>query len=155
MVIKRVLAGEAVRVHAVKHGSEWIVGSRHYLHARNHADAILFLLDRHSPDFPAYSSGLFQRPPRFNVVGNTEVNNLELARRIADIVGKPLRYELFDAHSARPGHDLRYALDGSTLAALGWSAPVDFWDSLERTVKWTLDHPEWLAEQRATMRKTA
>ena len=40
------------------------------------------------------------------------MNNLELAQIIAEAQGKELNYEMVDFHSSRPGHDLRYALDG-------------------------------------------
>ena len=63
---------------------------------------------------------------------------------IAHYVGKPLKYELVDFHGSRPGHDLRYALDGSKLADMGWEAPVGLEASLERTVKWTLANRKWL-----------
>ncbi len=147
MIIRKVLAGEPVRVHAVPDGkSEWRAGSRHYLHARNHADAILFLSEHFAEDFPIYRFGECEKPPRFHVVGDVEVDNLKLAQAVARVVGKPLRFEYFDAHLARPGHDIRYALDGSALAELGWRAAIPFWESLERTVKWTQAHPEWLLE---------
>jgi dTDP-glucose 4,6-dehydratase len=77
-------------------------------------------------------------------VGEREVNNLEMAQMVADYVGKPLKYELVDFHSSRPGHDLRYALDGDKIASTGWKAPLSLEQSLERTVRWTLDKPEWL-----------
>ncbi|MGW2213316.1 hypothetical protein ACWCV3_28970, partial [Streptomyces sp. NPDC001781] len=48
-------------------------------------------------------------------------------------------------HASRPGHDLRYALDGDKLARFGWTQPVSLEKSIETTVRWTLDHPEWLA----------
>ena len=78
------------------------------------------------------------------MVGDREVDNLQMAQMVADIIGKPLNYELVDFHSSRPGHDLRYALDGDKIASTGWKAPLSLEDSLERTVLWTLDHPEWL-----------
>ncbi len=149
MVIKRVLDGSTVRIHAVQdpETSTWRVGSRCYLHARNHADAILFLIEQLIPSgVPTYKYAEVAHPPRFNVVGEVEMDNLQLAQAVADHVGKPLRYELHDAHSARPGHDLRYALNGAKLRDLGWRAPVPFDEALRRTVAWTLEHPEWLME---------
>jgi dTDP-glucose 4,6-dehydratase len=83
-------------------------------------------------------------PAKFNIIGNREVNNFEMAEMVSSYVGKPLYYELVDFHSSRPGHDLRYALDGDKIAATGWKAPLSLEESLERTVKWTLAHPEWL-----------
>jgi dTDP-glucose 4,6-dehydratase len=69
-----------------------------------------------------------------------------LAEFIAKAVGKPLIKELVDFHGSRPGHDLRYGLDGSKMHAMGWRLPVDFWQSLEKTVLWTLDNPKWLED---------
>lgn len=136
MVIKRVLAGEPVTIHAAPDGT---IGSRFYLHARNQADALLFAVGQDTPRY-----GDSTTPAKWHVVGEREVNNLEMAEMIAAYVGKPLRYELVDFHSSRPGHDLRYALDGNKIANAGWVAPVSLEESLERTVKWTLKHPEWL-----------
>lgn len=116
-------------------------GSRHYLHARNHADALLFLAENVIPGmFPKV-----ERPDRYNVVGSREMDNLEMAQYVASLVGRELAYETVDAHSSRPGHDPRYALDGQKLHRLGWRPPIDFASSLARTVRWTLAHNEWLA----------
>lgn len=136
MVIKRVLAGETMTIHASAEGE---IGSRFYLHARNQADGLLHVLKQH---FPKY--GETSQPERFHIVGEREVTNLEMAQMIADAVGKPLKYELVDFHSSRPGHDLRYALDGTKIADTGWKAPIPLEDSLRKTVEWTLAHPEWL-----------
>ncbi len=84
------------------------------------------------------------RPDRYNVVGLEQVSNLELAERVATIVGSSLWYRLVDFASARPGHDPHYGLDGAKLAATGWKPPVPFAESLERTVRWSMLHPEWL-----------
>lgn len=137
MCIARIARGELVTIHGVPGN----IGSRFYLHARNHADALLTVARRTMPNrFPHES-----RPDRWNIVGEREVDNLELAQRIADIMGKRLEYEYNDFHRTRPGHDPRYALDGSSIKRhLGWDPPVSFEDSLERTVRWTLEHPEWL-----------
>jgi dTDP-glucose 4,6-dehydratase len=140
LVIRKVLAGETVTLHAYP-GCQ-VAGSRFYLHARNHADAVLFLLQRNDKP-PLYANG-FGLPARFNVVGDREVDNLAMAQFIADIVGKELRYTMSDSQLSRPGHDTRYALDGKALRDLGWKAPVDFEDSLEATIRWTLKHPSWL-----------
>ena len=148
MVIKRVVEGERVQIH-----SEAVTGkpgSRFYLHARNQADALMFLLE--NVDFPKYGDVVASTEhievtsdmARFNVVGEREVDNLEMAEMIASAVGKPLDFETVDFHSSRPGHDLRYALDGSFMEALGWTPRVPLQASLEKTVQWTLEHPEWM-----------
>lgn len=138
MVIKNAVAGTTQPIHASKDGSK--IGSRYYLHARNQADALLFLLN--NVPFPTYSTG--EEIARYNIVGEYEINNLELAQKVAKVLGKELKYELIDFHSSRPGHDLRYALDGSKLAALGWKAPLSLDESLKNTVLWTIERPEWL-----------
>jgi dTDP-glucose 4,6-dehydratase len=64
---------------------------------------------------------------------------------IAKAVGKPLKYELEDFHSSRPGHDLRYALDGKKISDTGCKLPIPLEESIQRTVEWTLNHKEWLS----------
>jgi dTDP-glucose 4,6-dehydratase len=135
-LIRSVSRGEEVTVH----GTPGHIGTRHYLHARNLADGVLFLLNGAPPaQFPAAG-----RPDRYNIVGPDRIDNLTLAQMVAATVGKPLKYRLVDFHSARPGHDPHYGLDGTKMAALGWKPPVPFTESLERTVRWTLANPEWL-----------
>ena len=50
-----------------------------------------------------------------------------------------------DDEGTRPGHDLRYALNGDKLIGLGWKPPVAFEKSLERTVNWTVKNPIWIS----------
>jgi dTDP-glucose 4,6-dehydratase len=138
MTIKKVLAGETVQIHASPDGKRF--GSRYYLHARNQADALMFILN--GVQINRYSE--WKEISHYHVVGEREVDNLELAQLVAKFVGKPLKYEAKDFHSSRPGHDLRYGLDGARLFTLGWRAPLPFEDSLKATVEWTLAHPEWL-----------
>lgn len=140
MTIGRVHRGEEVMIH----GSTEYIGSRFYIHARNQADAVLWLLQNKEPVRYEDRADEAVLPTRYNIVGETELNNLEVAQAVAKHVGKPLKYRLQDFHSARPGHDRRYALDGSLLASAGWKQPHTFEESLEKTVRWTLEHPEWL-----------
>jgi dTDP-glucose 4,6-dehydratase len=137
-VIRAIAAGETITIHGTKDN----IGARHYLHARNHADAILHLL-KTAPPKP-YREGETMLPDRFNVVGEAELNNLEIAQKIAGIMGKKFKYQFVDFHKARPGHDRRYSLDGTRLKDMGWEAPFDLDASLKRTVDWTLTHPAWL-----------
>lgn len=139
MLMKNIYNGKRCTVHG---NDEWI-GSRYYLHARNHADALLWLAQNTTPTM--YKDGdKTVYPDRYNVVGDTELNNLELAQEVAKYVGKPLYYDLVDFHATRPGHDRRYALDGSKLKNMGWKPPVTFDESLRKTVEWTMEHKEWM-----------
>jgi dTDP-glucose 4,6-dehydratase len=85
-----------------------------------------------------------QRPDRYNVVGEVELDNLEMAKLVAQIMGKELNYKLVPSESARRGYDRRYALDGSMIKSMGWTPPVEFRKGLEEIVKWTLEHPWWV-----------
>lgn len=124
------------------HGKDGEYGSRYYLHARNHADAVLFLLKNKVPT--PYTENVDIRPDRYNIVGDIELDNLQVARLIAKHVGKELKYREVDHHSTRPGHDRRYALDGKKLRSLGWKPPMDFYRSLKKYIDWTLAHRTWL-----------
>lgn len=140
MLIKKINSGETVTIH----GNEKYIGKRKYLHCRNQADAILFILK--NIDVINYYDCITNiiKPERFNVVGDIELNNLELAKKVASILGKDLKYTLVDFHSARAGHDRRYSLDGSKLKDAGWVAPIDFEQSLRKCIAWTLQNNEWL-----------
>lgn len=131
MCIKKVLAEEKIYIHS--YPGKQRAGTRFYVHARNVAAACIFL------------SGKATFGERYNFVGQKEVSNLELAQRVADVVGKPLHSEMVDFHSNRPGHDLRYALKDVNLSKLGFTYPIDFDESLDRTINWTLRNPKWLA----------
>lgn len=136
--IRSALKGETMPIFANDTGT--ILGTRKYLHARNQADALLFLLRNVSPNKYPQDDDI----SRFNVVGEQELNNLQVAKMVAEFAGKELIYDFVDAETSRPGHDLRYSLDGSKLADLGWKAPVPLEESLRKTVEWTKDNPQWM-----------
>ena len=129
-VIKKVLNNELVEIHS--YPDKKTSGSRYYIHARNIAAGVLFLLE----------NGTIGES--YNLTGEKEVSNLEMAQIIADTIGKPLNYEMVDFHSDRPGHDLRYGLDGTKMKNMGWSLPIDFETSLRNTVRWTMENQKWL-----------
>lgn len=139
MCIRKARDGEIITIHSDE--TKTIPGSRHYIHAEDVADATLFLLEnKHTLDM-SNNSGV--KCPKFNICGATELNNLELAQMIADAQGKELHYEFEDFHSSRPGHDLRYALSGARMAAMGWiPKPVE--DRISEVVHWTLENDRWL-----------
>jgi len=136
-IIQYIVTGQELSIYA---DNEDNIGSRVYLHARNKADALVFILRL---PVSLYSKGA-ERPDRYNICGEDELNNLELAKLVAEIIGKPLRYRLVPSESARPGYDRRYMLDGTKLRELGWTPPIGFRESIERIVDYTLEHPHWL-----------
>jgi dTDP-glucose 4,6-dehydratase len=132
LCIKKVLNDELVLIHS--YPDKITSGTRFYIHAQNIASAVLFLIQ----------NGKIGE--KYNISGEKEVSNLELAQLIAQSVGKKLKYEMIDFHSSRPGHDLRYGLDGSKIYDLGWNPKFNFEESLRKTVTWTLKNLEWLEE---------
>ena len=54
------------------------------------------------------------------------------------------KIDFTDFHSSRPGHDLRYALDGEKLKKFGWAPPVPLEESLQKTVNWYLNNKNWI-----------
>jgi dTDP-glucose 4,6-dehydratase len=162
LVLSKVLKGEQVTIHAGPASKSRVgtmvineptkPGSRFYLHARNQADALVFLLK--NVPFLRYGEPSRVGPShtfpagmgRYNVVGEREIDNLQMAFLIAEHAKCNLHYELVDFHSSRPGHDLRYALDGTKMRDLGWTPPVPLEESLRKTVEWTLqpEHAHWL-----------
>jgi dTDP-glucose 4,6-dehydratase len=82
--------------------------------------------------------------PKFNLVGTEEIDNLTLAQMIATAQGKELIYEMTDFHTSRPGHDLRYALDGGLLKQLGWEPKIKLSERINEVVKWSLENDRWL-----------
>ena len=138
MCIRKVRDGETVTIHSDE--TKTIPGSRHYIHAEDVADATLFLLLNELTLVPQ-SNGV--KCPKFNIVGSTELNNLEVAQMIADAQGKELKYEFVDFHTARPGHDLRYTLSGERMKNLGW-VPKPIENRIQEVVDWTLKNDRWL-----------
>jgi dTDP-glucose 4,6-dehydratase len=130
MCIKNSYIGAKTYIHSNKTLTQ--AGSRFYIHAKNVCSAVDFLLKNGK-------SG-----EKYNIVGEKEVDNLTLAKMISKFVGKELNYELVDFHSSRPGHDLRYGLDGSKMAELGWVPKNNLEQSIENLVVWSLDNKKWI-----------
>ena len=130
MTIKKLLNDEEIIIHS--YPDKKTPGTRFYIHGRNIAAAVLFLI----------KNG--KNGEKYNITGEKEVSNLEMAQIIADTIGKPLKYNMTDCHSIRPGHDLRYGLDGSKMFEMGWKIPVPFDESIKNTILWTLENKKWL-----------
>ncbi len=139
MIQKALANGDKIQIHHI--AGE--IGSRSYIHSGNFAMAVLFLLDNTKPHL--HIPGAVDKPDRYHIAGEQQVDNLELAQKISKIMGKEdFEYEMVDVHSTRPGHDPHYGLDDSKIRGLGFKAPHTFDESLENTVKWQMEHPEWI-----------
>lgn len=115
--------GESVAIHC----HDGRPGKRFYNPVQNVADALLFILKLR----PVGTD----RPPRFNLPGGEEVDNLEMAQRIAGLLDKPLEYHIVEAESVRPGYDKFYPKTEGALSDLGWKPPYDLTQELERIVE--------------------
>jgi dTDP-glucose 4,6-dehydratase len=87
----------------------------------------------------------------YNIGGNNEWKNIDLILKLCEIMDKKLSrppgtsQKLITYVKDRAGHDLRYAIDSSTLHnELGWSPSLDFEHGLEKTVDWYLSNQKWL-----------
>ena len=142
MVIQRVRDGKKVLIHSNEEKTK--AGSRHYIHAQDVADGLMFILNlknyKHKGDFGN------AKCPKFNLVGPEEIDNLTLAQMIAKVQKKELKYELIDNHSSRPGHDLRYSLSPELLKKLGWEPNINLSKRIEEVVNWSLKNNRWLLE---------
>ncbi len=138
MIQRAVEAGDEVTIH----GTPDNIGSRFYIHSRNAADALLFILKRGAYE---HKIGELDDPLRYHIVGDAHYNNLELAQLIADLMGKKLKYKFVDFHSHNPAHDIHYGLQDNNLRPAGWKEPVSDKDSLKKEIQWNKDHAkEWL-----------
>ena len=103
--------------------------TRDWLHVADHAAAIDLVLREGAPG------------EAYNVAGGEELENAELTRRILDLTGAD---ESLVRHvDDRPGHDRRYSLDSSKLAALGWRQERAFDEGLAETVAWYRERRDW------------
>lgn len=137
LCIKASLEGGTVNIHSTPDKKQ--AGMRHYIHARNVADAHMWLFK----ETPWLSKGI-REVESYHIVGELEMDNLELAKTIDTYVkecykeAKGATHEMVDFHSSRPGHDLRYALDGSKMKGIGWTPPKTFHESLKKTIEWEI-----------------
>jgi dTDP-glucose 4,6-dehydratase len=77
----------------------------------------------------------------YNVVGGAERTNREVVELLLERLDKP--WSLVREVEDRPGHDRRYAMDGSKLSELGWRAETPFEAGLAATVDWYRANEAW------------
>ena len=87
----------------------------------------------------------------YNIGGFNEWRNIDiihvLIRTVDRLLGRPegADDDLITYVTDRQGHDLRYAIDSTKLKReLGWEPSLQFEEGIEKTVRWYLDHQEWM-----------
>jgi dTDP-glucose 4,6-dehydratase len=90
----------------------------------------------------------------YNIGGRSERTNLDVVHALCDLldVQRPAAHsyrQLIQSVTDRPGHDRRYAIDASKIEReLGWRPSVTLHEGLRQTVRWYLEHPEWVENVR-------
>ncbi len=102
---------------------------RDWLYVGDHCRALQLLVDRGTPG------------EVYNIGSGTQMANLDLTRLILNRLGKDDSW--IDFVTDRPGHDLRYAVDSSKIAELGWAPAHDFETGLEETIDWFRRRRDW------------
>jgi dTDP-glucose 4,6-dehydratase len=102
---------------------------RDWLYVADHAGAIGHVLEHGAAG------------ETYNLAGNNERTNREIVTELLARLGKP--WSLVRLVEDRPGHDRRYAMDSSKLAALGWTNKMPFGDGLAATVDWYRQNQDW------------
>ena len=111
---------------------------RDWLYVGDHCSALRTVLDKGRPG------------ETYNVGGNAEMTNLDvvdtLCRTLASVrPGRDYASQITFVRD-RPGHDRRYAIDATKIRSeLGWTPSETFASGLEKTIRWYVDHPEWIA----------
>ncbi len=113
---------------------------RQWLHVQDHVDAVVKLIE-------IGLKGSIDPGEVFHIAGNQEVTNVQLARKILQLLNKPVdRIINIDDYNVRPGHDRRYALNcDKMLNQVGWMPKIGLDEGLATTVEWYKVHSEWLA----------
>ena len=144
LVIKNVLEGKSLPVYGKG------LNVRDWLYVEDHCKGIDMVL-RHGRVGEVY-----------NIGGFNEESNIEIVKRIIAIIARIMRDEpkyqkllkvdlsrinndLITYVADRPGHDMRYAIDPTKIATeLGWYPETPFTEGIEKTVRWPLDHQDWV-----------
>jgi dTDP-glucose 4,6-dehydratase len=140
MVLKKIVNGEKIIVHYdSKTGN---IGSRCYLHAKDVAGALLFILNhKHLNEYLPRIAG---KTPKFNIAADKQYNNLDIIQIVSKSIDTEIPYELVDPNRDRPGHDFSYAIDGSYMRSLGWVPTMTVEERLPLVAQWYMNNQNWL-----------
>jgi len=111
---------------------------RDWVYVADHCAAIREILARGAPG------------QTYNVGGNAERTNLDVVHTLCDLLaelqpGRDYRSQIAFVKD-RPGHDLRYAIDGSKIATeLAWQPRESFASGMRKTVAWYLANQHWVS----------
>jgi dTDP-glucose 4,6-dehydratase len=112
---------------------------RDWLYVEDNCRAILGVLEKGHPG------------SIYNIGTGEERTNLDVAEAICANIAEEIAIDLakLKGHirfiTDRPGHDRRYAIDAAKVRAeIGWNARTAFDVGLKRTIRWYLEHDDWI-----------
>ncbi len=116
---------------------------RDWLYVTDHVEALVRVWQKGAPG------------ETYNIGGRNELTNREVVHQICDLLDRlrpgPQSYRTqITFVKDRPGHDRRYAIDCRKIEReLGWHPQETFATGLEKTVRWYLEHPDWVHSVRS------
>ena len=146
LMIKNVLEGKKLPVYGKGDNV------RDWLYVEDHCKGIDLVL-RNADIYEIYNIGGFNEEQNINIVKlvidilRQEIENNDEYKKVLKTDLKNINYDLITYVQDRLGHDMRYAIDPSKIARdLGWYPETDFETGIRKTVKWYLEHQDWVNE---------
>ena len=146
LMIKNVLEGKKLPVYGKGNNV------RDWLYVEDHCKGIDLVL-RNADIYEIYNIGGFNEEQNINIVKlvidilREEIENNDEYKKVLKTDLQNINYDLITYVQDRLGHDMRYAIDPSKIARdLGWYPETDFETGIRKTVKWYLEHQDWVNE---------
>lgn len=146
LMIKNVLEGKKLPVYGKGDNV------RDWLYVEDHCKGIDLVL-RNASIYKIYNIGGFNEEQNINIVKlvidilKEEIENNDEYKKVLKTDLQNINYDLITYVQDRLGHDMRYAIDPSKIARdLGWYPETDFETGIRKTVKWYLEHQDWVNE---------
>ena len=146
LMIKNVLEGKKLPVYGKGDNV------RDWLYVEDHCKGIELVL-RNADAYQIYNIGGFNEEQNINIVKlvidilKEEIENNDEYKKVLKTDLQNINYDLITYVQDRLGHDMRYAIDPSKIARdLGWYPETDFETGIRKTVKWYLEHQDWVNE---------
>ena len=146
LMIKNVLEGKKLPVYGKGDNV------RDWLYVEDHCKGIDLVL-RNANIYEIYNIGGFNEEQNINIVKlvidilKEEIENSDEYKKVLKTDLQNINYDLITYVQDRLGHDMRYAIDPSKIARdLGWYPETDFETGIRKTVKWYLEHQDWVNE---------
>ena len=146
LMIKNVLEGKKLPVYGKGDNV------RDWLYVEDHCKGIDLVL-RNADIYEIYNIGGFNEEQNINIVRlvidilKEEIESNDEYKKVLKTDLQNINYDLITYVQDRLGHDMRYAIDPSKIARdLGWYPETDFETGIRKTVKWYLEHQDWVNE---------